>query len=563
MPYKKPLIGIIGGKGKMGSWFENFFISQGLPVIISDKDTELSNIELAKKADIVIVSVPISETTKVIKEIRNYLKNSTLLSDITSLKMKPTKEMKKAKCGVLGIHPLFGPLVQKLEGQKIVFCRVHDNQWVNFLKRIFIKNGAEILEMSAKEHDLQTAFLQALLHFTNLAFLKTIYRQKFLKDISFSTPLFRFQVILLGRLLNSDPKLLAEIEFENPFFKKVLKKFRKEINKLSSYVFKKDYENFIKEFKELTNYFGSYLEIAKLKSIEIQNIIDKEPKDLKNLKPKKISLKKKLKVGFLGPLGTFSHQASQVLFPQAKLIPLSEIKEIFEKICQGEIDIGVVPAENTISGLVSETINLLINYPLKVTGSFNLPIHHSLFSWSKSIENIKIIKTHPQAFLQCKNWLQKNLKEVSFESAPSTTSPILETLETKDQTIGFIANEIVAKKYGLNILAKNIEDIKDNFTKFYLISRDTDKEIIKKLKPRKTLFLLAVYDRVGVLRDILNVFAENNINLSALHSIPSRIRPWDYFFFIEAEIDLYSLTTKKIITDIKKYCTITRIIGTT
>ncbi len=158
---KKPLIGIIGGKGKMGHWFKLFFQEQGLDVIIADQGTTLSNQELAEKADIVIISVPIRLTESVIKEVRNYVRPEALLTDFTSIKSNPVKEMKKARSGVLGMHPLFGPLQTDFKRTNIVFCRVKDNNWVIFLKKLFQKNGAKIIEISPKEHDQQVAFLQA------------------------------------------------------------------------------------------------------------------------------------------------------------------------------------------------------------------------------------------------------------------------------------------------------------------------------------------------------------------------------------------------------------------
>lgn len=560
---KKPLIGIIGGKGKMGRWFKDFFISQGFPVIISDLNTELSNIELAKKADIVIVSVPIRKTVEVIEEVRSFVRKNALLSDFTSLKTKPIEVMKEAKSAVLGMHPLFGPLIQKLENQNIVFCPVKNNRWVSFLRNIFIKNGAKILKMSPREHDLQMAILQALLHFTNLSLARTIYSQKSLPRASFSTPSFRLQLLLWGRILSLSPDLLSDIEFENPFFGKLLTDFQKEVSELSKDVREKNYKNFAKKFKEITRYLKDHIEITQIKSAEVLSIIDRRPIEIGTLEKKKKTVlrKKGLKIGFLGPRGTFSQQAALTVLPYAKLLPFAEIKEIFEKVHQKEIEFGIVPAENTAAGIVSETINCLIEYPLKVTGSYNLAIHHCLLSWGESESNLKIIKTHYQAFSQCRNWLEKNFPKIHFENSQSTTLPILEALKTKDKTLGFIANEIAAKEYGLNILAKNIEDSKENITKFYLISQDINKNIAKKLKSKKTLILFAVYDRVGVLRDILNIFVENNVNLSSLHSIPSRIRPWDYFFFVEADIFLSSPVFKRVLQGIKKFCSIVRIIG--
>jgi len=265
------------------------------------------------------------------------------------------------------------------------------------------------------------------------------------------------------------------------------------------------------------------------------------------------------KVGFLGPKGTFSHQAILKIFTQkTQCVKAETITEIFEKVNSQEIDIGIAPIENTIGGIVSETINCLINYPVKVSGSFNMEIHQCLLARTKDKVDIKIIKSHPQALSQCKNWLTNNLPHAKTETTASTTAPIL---NTTDKTVGFIASEIAGKVYGLNILAKNIETTTNNLTKFYLILPDIDKLLQKKLGAAKTLILLAVYDRVGVLRDILNVFVKNNINLTALHSIPSLLRQWDYFFFLEIDTPYPSTQTKIILQQLEQYCSMVRVLG--
>lgn len=557
----KPIIGIIGGRGRMGNWFKVFFERLDYKVLISDINTKLSNIELAQKADIVIVSVSIKETIKVIQEVRKWVKKEGLICDITSLKTKQVKAMKKAKSGALGMHPLFGPLVQTLDGQKIIFCKIKNNYWVEFLREIFTKNGAEIIEVSPEEHDRQMAIVQALIHFTNISLAKTLYSQKITLKSLFLTSIFRLQSLIIGRILSQSPELYAEIEMENPYFKKILNDFNIEVKSLTKDINNKDFESFIKKFKQASLCLEGFKEIAQTKSIEILKILEKQPIKIKMIK-RKIDFKKKLKIGFLGPEGTFSHQAALEIMPKNfEFISLTAIKEVFEEVNNQKIDLGIIPIENTIGGIVSETINCLIEYPLKVTGSYNLNVHQCLLSWGELKSDLKVIKTHYQAFSQCRSWLEKNLPKVYFENSQSTTLPILETLKTKDKTIGFIANEIAANVYNLNILAKSIEDSKENITKFYLISQNIDKNIVQKLKSKKTLILLAIYDRVGVLRDILNVFAENNINLSSLHSIPSKIKPWDYFFFLEVDVYYPCLKIKKILKQLEQYCSIIRILG--
>jgi len=250
------------------------------------------------------------------------------------------------------------------------------------------------------------------------------------------------------------------------------------------------------------------------------------------------------KVGYLGPKGTFSHQAALKI--SKNFVAFESIRDIFEAVQNKKINFGLVPAENSLGGIVSETINNLINYNLKVSGSLNLKIHHCFLSKSK---NIKTIKSHVQAFSQCRNWLNKNYPKAKLESAPSTTACLI----NPEPSTGYIASEIASKIYNLKILYKNIEDSKNNITKFYLIS----KKLRKTEKAKRTLLLLAVKDRVGVLRDILDIFVKQNLNLSSLHSIPSRKKPWDYFFFVQVD----SLEINKAAKQLNGLCQKIRILG--
>jgi len=558
MKNKNPIIGIVGGKGKMGNWFRNLFEKERLKVIISDKKTRLSNAELAKKADIIIVSVPIDVTVKVIKEIRDKVRKDALFCDITSLKEAPVKAMKKAKSGVLGMHPLFGPLAEDTKGQIIVFCPVKKNKWTDFLRKIFQKNGAKIIEISPKEHDLQMAYLQSLLHFSNISLAHFLYKQNFKPKSSFLTPPFRLQSLVLGRILGQNPKLYAEISMKNPYFKKILKKYLQEIVLVSKNISEGNYKEFQKKFRESAAYLSDFIKIAQEKSAQILKTIEKQP--IKIGKIKKINLKE-AKIGYLGPEGTFSWLAAKKIFKKKiSLLPFLTIREIFEAVLNGEIDFGVVPIENTISGLVSETIQSFIDFPVYALGSFKMPIHHCLLSKVKKLKDIKIIKSHPQALSQCKIFLEKNLPNVIKEPVSSTISPIL---ESPSKNVGFIASLEAKNLFKLNLLAKDIEDTKENFTRFFLISREIEKTILRKIKlgEKNTLLLLSVYDQVGILRDILSVFADRGINLAALHSIPSYFHPWDYLFFLEIEKSYFSPEIKPILKELEKFCPFIRVLG--
>ena len=559
MKFEKPIIGIIGGKGRMGNWFKIFFEKQGLKVIISDKNTKLSNIELAKKADIVVVSVPLPVAGKVIKEIRSYVKRDALLTDLASLKTGSIKAMKKAKCGILGMHPLFGPLAENLKNQNIVFCRFKNHKYITFLKKIFIANGAKIIEISPEKHDLQMAYLQALVHFFNIAFSYFLYVKKFRPMSSLFTPLFKLQSLTFGRILAQDSKVYAGIEIENPYFRKLLQDYLKEIIALQKDIERKDYQKFQKKFNNASSYLSNFVKIAQVKTAQILKIIEGQP--IKIGRVGNINLKRG-RIGYLGPKGTFSFLAAKKISRNNKsqLLAFLTIRDIFEAVLNREIDFGVVPIENSITGLVSETIQCFIDFPVYALGSLKLPIHHCLLSKAKRIKDIKIIKSHPQALLQCRFFLEENLPDAVKEPASSTVSPILESC-SKDT--GFIAPCESQNIFKLNVLAKNIENRKDNFTRFFLICDEMKENFLKKIKSKakNTLLLISVYDRVGVLRDILNVFAEKGINLTALHSISAYSKHWDYLFFLEIERSCFSSEMKDALRKLEEFCPFVRVLG--
>ncbi len=547
MKKEKPLIGIIGGKGRLGNWFKGFFENQGFKVLVSDKNS--SNKALASKADIIIVSVPIDITVKVIEEVKNYIEKDALLTDFTSLKTESCKAMLKARSGALGMHPLFGPLAADLENQTIVFCPLKKNKWVGFLEILFKENGAKIVKISPSQHDKQMAFIQSLTHFSNIASAHFFSSQDFCPKDSFLTPVFKLQSLVWGRVLSQDAKLYADIEIKNPYFKKVLKEYIQEITSFSKEVSSGDYQAFQKRFKQAESYLSDSIKIAEEKTTKILKMVDKQPIRIGQIK--EIDLYRG-KLGFLGPKGTFSWVAAQQKFKGSALFPFLTIKDIFAAVNNGEINFGLVPIQNTIAGLVSETMHCFIDFPVFTLGSFTIPVHHCLLSKEKCIKAVKIVSSHPQALSQCRVWLEKNLSEAIREPCSSTVAPI----SAGKKGAAFIASLETAKLFKLNILAENIEDMEDNSTRFLLVSQEA-KKAMKGLKADNTLLLLSAYNRPGVLRDILNVFAAEKMNLAALHSIPSPTHSWDHFFFLEIE----SKNITESLVRLKKYCPFIKLIG--
>lgn len=558
MKTKQPVIGIIGGTGKMGQWFTQFFQNQGLTVLIAGIKTPLSPKTLAKKADIVIVSVPISETQITIKEIVPFMRKDALLTDLTSFKVMPLEAMKEAKCATLGMHPLFGPSATQDQGLKIVFCKQKGTTYVDFLKNLFEKAGIKVIAYTGEEHDYQMAYIQAFTHAVNLLYAKIIFEHKNVLDNKLHTPIFTLQSMIMGRVLHQDIKLLGDIQLYNPYFLPVLEAFVEQTKKLKKIIEKEDEKEFRLMFAEeqkLAKNFSNF-------STQQTNRILQQVNEVVITIPTKISvtgIPKNAKVAYLGPQGTFSNLAASLVFPKKshEKIAFETFFDIFDAVSKGNIDLGIIPEENSTVGTIRETLDYLVDFSLSVLGSFDLPIHQQLLTHEKTFKNITVVISHPQALAQCKNWLRNNLPETKHISVTSTT------VELQNQKPGcaYIASSLAAKKYHIPILAKDIEDNTTNTTKFYIIAKR--KMDIVGIEDKKTLLFLAVYNRVGILRDILNVFAKHDINLTKLESRPSKKRTWDYHFFVEFEKTQSKTPLSQILAELETYCPIIRVLGKT
>jgi Prephenate dehydrogenase len=158
-------VGIIGGTGGMGRWFADLLKKEGYTVHVSGRKTKLSSDELAKICNVVVVSVPISATAEVIKQVGPLLNKDKLLMDLTSLKIEPVELMlAHSVAEVIGCHPLFGPGIKESIGQNIVLCTGRGNNWYPWLKGIFDKNRFNVLERTAAEHDEMMSIVQVLNH---------------------------------------------------------------------------------------------------------------------------------------------------------------------------------------------------------------------------------------------------------------------------------------------------------------------------------------------------------------------------------------------------------------
>lgn len=243
-----------------------------------------------------------------------------------------------------------------------------------------------------------------------------------------------------------------------------------------------------------------------------------------------LSLEKILKIACLGPEATFCHIAAIQQFGQAaSYIHTRSIPDIFDEVERGRADYGVVPIENSTEGVVNLTLDMFIESPLQICAEVLLEISQCLLSHAPSLEDIKVIYSHPQALAQCYSWIAKNLPHAEIKETFSTA---MAAKMAQDQPhVAAIASEFAAKTYGLPICRMRIEDNPNNYTRFWVIGVSSP----GKTGGDKTSLMLSIKDGVGALYNILAPFAENNINLTKIESRPFRKKPWEYIFFIDLE----------------------------
>jgi len=257
---KNPIIGIIGGTGSMGRMFRDFFVENGFKVLISSTKTVLTNIELAKRADVVIVAVPLSITLKVIKEIAPYVKKEALLTDISAIKEEPIKAMLKSKASVLGMHPVFGPQIKSFKNQTIVLCPGRGTKWFSWLKRNLKKGGFKIKIATPREHDKMMAVIQGLTYFTSISMGYTLRNLNvdIKKSLEFISPNYKLKINAMGRILAQNPEVYADISFLNTFILNVVLEYQKASKKILDSLIKKDKIKFTEIFKKSADYMGNY-----------------------------------------------------------------------------------------------------------------------------------------------------------------------------------------------------------------------------------------------------------------------------------------------------------------
>lgn len=269
---KRTVVGIVGGTGGMGRLFADFFRKKGFKVLIASRRTVLTPEACARISDILILSVPIQNTSELCRRLGPLLKPGAVFMDFTSLKTFPVREMlRHSKAEVLGCHPVFGPRVASLKNQVIVLTPARGKKWFPRIQKIFRSGGAIVKIATPAEHDAMMSVVQGLMHATALTLIGTLQKRRVkLSELNdFSSPVYRIRMDFASRILNQDPALYADIALQNPSTLSVLRTYARVLADLTRAVEKKDRRAFIRFFQSASAYLGDLKDRAEKKTDKI------------------------------------------------------------------------------------------------------------------------------------------------------------------------------------------------------------------------------------------------------------------------------------------------------
>jgi len=285
---------------------------------------------------------------------------------------------------------------------------------------------------------------------------------------------------------------------------------------------------------ETDHFYRPEREAQVLRNIEARNLGPLGNREMANLFRQIMSaclaLERPLTIAFLGPAGTYNHVATMKHFGSfIEQAPVDNIEDVFRVVETGQAHFGVVPIENSTEGVITHTLDLLINSSLFICGEVDLRIQHNLISNEKQLADITRVYAHQQSLAQCRRWLDENLPGVEQYAVRSNSEAV--RLIKDEKASAAIAGQLAAELHGVPILYSEIEDEPDNTTRFIVIGRDP----VPPSGKDRTSLLVTASNKPGALHRLLKPLADRNIGMSKIESRPSRRGVWEYVFFIDIE----------------------------
>ena len=272
-------VAVIGGRGKMGRLLATMFADVGHRVLVADIGSDLAPAEAAAAADVVVVSVPIDVTEQVIREVGPHVREDALLMDVTSVKRAPVDAMLgSTRASVVGTHPMFGPNVHTLQGQRVVLCRARGDAWADWVARTLSAHGMVITETTPDQHDRVMSVVQVLTHFQTQVMGLTLARLGVPLDetLRYTSPVYLLELFTTARHFAQSSSLYGPIEMRNPRGGDVTSTFRSAATELAAVIERGDQAAFDQLFDEVRAFFGAFTtEALEQSSYLIDRIVER------------------------------------------------------------------------------------------------------------------------------------------------------------------------------------------------------------------------------------------------------------------------------------------------
>ena len=262
-------------------------------------------------------------------------------------------------------------------------------------------------------------------------------------------------------------------------------------------------------------------------------------------------------VAFQGERGAYSESAVYQFFgADTEVKPCKGFKDVFESVCTQETQFGVVPVENSLEGSITQNYDLFLKYDLKVCAEVIVKVEHCLIANPGTVlEDIKVVYSHPQALAQCRSFLEEFGRELI--STYDTAGSVKMIKEKGFKNAAAIASERAANIYGMHILAKDIADNLENYTRFFVLYTEDSKPTGKD----KTSIIFSAKHEPGSLYHALGEFAKRNINLTRIESRPTKKTPWEYNFYLDFDGHKSEPRCAEALKALEQYATFVKILG--
>lgn len=269
-------------------------------------------------------------------------------------------------------------------------------------------------------------------------------------------------------------------------------------------------------------------------------------------------MEKKIKIAIQGVLGSFHHQVAQQYFGvHIEVESFNTFEGVAKSVATGDTDFAIMAIENSIAGAILPNYDIIDRHELFVMDEYYLPISHNLMALpGQQLSDIREARSHPMALLQCKVFFA-NLPGIQLVDDVDTAFVAKHISENKLKGLAAVASIKAAEYYGLEILASDIQTVKDNHTRFIVLKKDKPSEAAK---PTKASLKISIHNEKGTLAKILTVLSEHDLDLTKIQSIPVMDQPWQYTFFIDTLIGDYS-RFKEAMAKVKQYYGDVKIFG--